>query len=257
MGIPKLIHYCWFGGKELPTRERLCIESWKKHLKDYKFVLWNEDNSNLDSCNYVRQAYNKKQYAFVSDYIRIKVLYEYGGIYLDTDIEVLKNFDSLLKENAFLGFENRTTVGTAVIACEPGADFAKEMVEYYENHDFVDNNGNLNITTNVVLLNGILESKGMKRVNETQYIDGIRILERSVLFPKKKSENEILKTDETITIHHMSASWLTERQKKRGTNKIWLSTVRPILKRILKLLYTILGEKRAKSVEIYIRNLLR
>lgn len=176
---------------------------------------------------------------------------------MDTDIEVLKNFDSLLNENAFLGFENRTTVGTAVIACEPGADFAKKMVEYYENHDFVDNRGNLNITTNVVLLNSILESKGMKRVNETQYIDGIRILERSVLFPKKKSENEILKTDETITIHHMSASWLTERQKKRGTNKIWLSTVRPILKRILKLLYTILGEKRAKSVEMYIRNLLR
>lgn len=257
MSIPKIIHYCWFGGKELPTKEKKCIESWQKHLKHYKFQLWNEENSNIDECKYARQAYDKKQYAFVSDYIRIKVLYEHGGIYLDTDIEVLKNFDSLLNENAFLGFENRTTVGTAVIACEPGADFAKKMVEYYENHDFVDNRGNLNITTNVVLLNSILESKGMKRVNETQYIDGIRILERSVLFPKKKSENEILKTDETITIHHMSASWLTERQKKRGTNKIWLSTVRPILKRILKLLYTILGEKRAKSVEIYIRNLLR
>lgn len=257
MSIPKIIHYCWFGGKEIPTKEKKCIESWQKHLKHYKFQLWNEENSNIDECKYARQAYDKKQYAFVSDYIRIKALYEHGGIYLDTDIEVLKDFGNLLEEKAFLGFENRTTVGTAVMACEPGADFAKKMVEYYQTHDFVDINGNLNITTNVILLNSILESRGLKRVNEPQHIDGIQILERSVLFPKKKSEDDILIKDETLTIHHMSASWLTERQKRRGTSKIWISFVRPILKKILRLLYSILGDEQAKSIELYVRNLLR
>ena len=257
MSIPKIIHYCWYGCNELPEKEKRCIESWHKKLKGYKFILWNENNSNLNECNYVRQAYDNKQYAFVSDYFRVKVLYEFGGIYLDTDVELIKDFDHLLKEKAFLGFENRTTVGTAVMACESGADFVKQMVDYYETHNFVDDNGHLDITANVTLLNVILESKGMKRINTPQLIGNIRILERNVLYPKKKEEDYFLLGDETISIHHMNVSWLTERQKRRGRNKLWLLCFRPVLRKMLRFLNIILGKQTSRSIETYVRNKLR
>lgn len=101
MSIPKIIHYCWFGNNELPEVEKKCLKSWKDKLPDYKILFWNEENSNLFECEYVQQAYDNKKYAFVSDYIRIKALYEYGGIYLDTDVEVLKSFNSLLDQKGF------------------------------------------------------------------------------------------------------------------------------------------------------------
>ena len=116
MSIPKVIHYCWFGNSELPELEKKRLKSWQKKLSDYKIILWNENNSDLSECKYVQQAYENKKFAFVSDYIRIKVLYQYGGIYLDTDVEVLKSFDHLLGAIGFLGFENKTTVGTAIFA---------------------------------------------------------------------------------------------------------------------------------------------
>ena len=255
--IPKIIHYCWFGSKELPEVEKRCFETWKKILPDYKIILWNEDNSDLNSCDYVKQAYEHKKYAFVSDYIRIKALCEYGGIYLDTDVEVLKSFDSLMNHKGFLGFENRTTVGTAVMACEAQSDFAKEMVEFYKSHPFVDSNGNQNLTTNVTILNQILERKGMERKNREQIVDGIYILEREYLFPKKVSETEYNTTENTITIHKMSATWLTDRQKKRGSNKIWINVCRPILRFLQNCLIKTIGEKKSKSIEIKIRNLLK
>lgn len=125
----------------------------------------------------------KKKYAFVSDYVRINALYKYGGIYLDTDVEVLKSFNPFLTETGFLGFENRTTVGTAVMACEKGADFARRMIEYYRSHPFIDNLGNINLTTNVTILNSILEEKGMKRENKNQMIDSIKIMQKRFLLP--------------------------------------------------------------------------
>lgn len=255
--IQKVIHYCWFGDKELPEREKYCLKTWKKVLPDYQIKLWNESNSDLSECEYVKQAYEKKYYAFVSDYIRIKMLYQYGGIYLDTDVEVLNKFDHLLNEKAFLGFENRTTIGTAVMACEKGADFAKTMVDYYQSHTFIEKHGSLNLTTNVILLNSILESKGLERVNKPQIVDGIKILERSILFPKKISDENVLLNKETLTIHHMSGSWLTERQKRRGTNKVWLTVVRPVLQHCQNRIRLILGENITRKIELYIRNLLK
>lgn len=125
--VPKIIYYCWYGVKKLPELKQKCFESWIKYIPNYEIMLWNESNSDLTSCEYVQQAYDQKKYAFVSDYVRIKALYEYGGIYLDTDVEVLKSFNHLMHSKGFFGFENRTTVGTAVMACEKGSEFAKNV----------------------------------------------------------------------------------------------------------------------------------
>ena len=255
--IPKIIHYCWFGNNDLPELEQMCLNTWREKLPDYQIMRWDESNSNLRECDYVSQAYDKKKYAFVSDYVRIKALYEYGGIYLDTDVEVLRSFNEFIENNAFLGFENRTYVGTAVIACEKNADFAKQMLDYYHSHPFIDASGNQNLTTNVTVLNNILESKGMERINKEQLIGGIHIYERDIFFPKKQSEEEFAITDRTVAIHRMSATWLTKRQKRRGSNKFWINVCRPFLRKCQDLLIRIIGNERTKTLEIKIRNLLK
>ena len=255
--IPKVIHYCWFGNNEFPELEKKCLNSWKKVLQDYQIILWNENNSDLTECSYVQQAYENKKYAFVSDYIRAKALYTYGGIYLDTDVEVLRSFDQFLQKKGFLGFENRTTVGTAIMACEHRSEFAERMIEYYHSHPFIDKSGNMNLTTNVTILNSILENKGMERLNKAQVIDDITILPRDFFYPKKLSEYEFLSTENTIAIHRMNGSWLTDKQKKRGTNKFWINGCRPFLKKCQKVIHSILGENVTKRIELWVRNKLK
>lgn len=255
--VPKIIHYCWFGGKKLPDLEQKCVSKWKEILPDYQITIWNEENFDLNSCDYVRQAYEHKKYAFVSDYARIKALYEYGGIYLDTDVEVVKSFNPYLGQVAFLGFENRTCVGTAVMACEKGMFFAKEMLDYYHKTPFVDINGNQNLTTNVTLLNKILEDSGMERVNKEQFVKGIHIYEREYFFPKKIDESQFAITENTISIHRMSATWLTKRQKQRGSNKLWINVCRPTLRFLQNCCIKCLGSDRTKMLEIKIRNSLK
>lgn len=255
--IPKIIHYCWFGSNELPALETKCLNTWKEILPDFKIILWNEKNTNLSECEYIQQAYHNKKYAFVSDYVRIHALYVYGGIYLDTDVEILKPFGELLNEKGFLGFENKTTVGTAVMACEKGADFAKKMVDYYHSNPFMDKCGHMNLTTNVTILNNILEKKGLERINKEQVIDGIKVVQREVFYPKKFSDNDFRITENTISIHRMKGSWLSERQKKRGSNKIWINICRPILKMCRKIICTICGERLTVNIELWVRNKLR
>lgn len=255
--IPKVIHYCWFGSKELPQLEQYCIETWKKKLPSYEIKLWNETNFNVEECDYVKQAYDKRKYAFVSDYVRAKILYEYGGIYLDTDVEVLKDLTSFLENEAFLGFENRTTVGTAVMAFSKGHFVMKQMLVYYHKHPFLSGNGTENLTTNVTILNSILEAEGMIRENRFQKFKGIVVYPRSYFFPKKISETKFNVTDNSCTIHRMNGSWLTERQKKRGSNKFWINVCRPNLKYFRRIITTVLGEKISKRIEIYVRNILK
>ena len=112
--IPKKIHYCWFGGNPLPELAIKCLESWKKYCPDYEIIEWNETNFNLDSCEYVREAYQAKKWAFVSDYARLKVVYDNGGIYLDTDVELIKSLDRLLKNKSFFGTETTGVVATGL-----------------------------------------------------------------------------------------------------------------------------------------------
>lgn len=255
--IPKIIHCCWFGEKELPELEQRCIESWRKVLPDYTIKVWNESNFDVSCCLYVKQAYEKGKFAFVSDYARIFALYSEGGIYLDTDVEVLKPLGGFLNKTGFLGFENKTFVGTALMAFQKKNGILKEMLDYYNQTNYIDNEGQENLTTNVSLLNKILIEKGLTPVNSYQEVMDIAIYERDYFFPKKITEQNFRITDNTFTIHRMKGSWLTDRQKKRGTNKFWINVCRPVLRCVKNIVISTLGENKSKKIEIKIRNFLK
>lgn len=253
---PKIIHYCWFGKAEMSQEDKKNIESWKKNLYDYEIKEWNEDNFDIKQCEFSRQAYDNGKYAFVSDYVRAKVLYEYGGIYLDTDIEVLKKFPEA-KEDGYMGFERRKFLGTAVISCAAGNEVIKSMVDYYENHNFIHKNGAMDIVANVSLLTDIMLKKGLVLGGEEQECLGFHIFPREVFYPKKLSEKEFRVTKDTCAIHHCRNSWMSPKEKKRGKNKFWIEIVRPILQKTRTVLQKIIGVEKTRAIEIKIRNILK
>ncbi|MBW3090918.1 glycosyltransferase family 32 protein [Bifidobacterium miconisargentati] len=257
MSIPKIIHYCWFGPNDLPARERACIESWKRLMPDYEIMFWNEETFDISGSLYAKQAYEKGKYAFVSDYARMRALYDYGGVYLDTDVEALSSLDKFLGNKAFVGFENRTMVGTGIIGAEAHSPVIERMLDYYDHHAFVDANGNMDPTTNVVILTDILTDLGFERANSEQDLGEIHVYERDIFCPKKLGEDEFAVTDRSVTIHRFSGSWLTEREKRRGTNVIWRNVFRPMLKGARGVLTGLLGKERTKAIENRIREKLR
>lgn len=256
MSIPKIIHYCWFGPNTLPETERKCIESWKKYLPDYQIMFWNEENFDINSVTYVKQAYELKKYAFVSDYVRFSVLYEYGGIYLDTDQEILKNLDEYLEDDIVLGFENRTMIAAGLIGAISGHPFIRDVMNYYQTHNFVENDV-IDTTTIVQIMTKILVQRGFEKENKNQIIDGIHLFERDYFYPKLLDKGGFGITERTVAIHHGSASWLTEREKRRGRSKAWRNICRPILKKVRVLFNAILGEHRTRRLEAKFRTLIR
>lgn len=256
--IPKIIHYCWFGPKEIPASEQEYIKDWHEKLPEFEIKIWNEQSFDLNiAATYVQQAYEAKKYAFVSDYVRMYVLQKYGGIYFDTDVEVLSDLTPFLDNKFFMGFENRTMLGTAVIGSEPGVWIMNEMIEHYNNHNFLDANGLPDTTTNVQILAGIMEKHGMEKENKEQIIDGLHLYERDFFFPKKIDDKTFRISERTVTIHHMDGSWLTERERKRGSNKFWINVCRPILRKVRNVIITSLGEDIAKKLEVKLRSKMR
>lgn len=212
--IPKIIHYCWFGRKPLPKLAVKCIESWKKYLPDYEIKEWNEDNFNLDLYPYVREAYNNRKFAFVTDVVRLYVLYTEGGIYMDTDVEVLKTLDMFLHHNAFSGFETETSIQTGIMASEKHGKWAKENLDYYVDKHFVKEDGSLDLTTNVTTITNYMLTYGLKRNNEYQDFPGlITFYPKDYFCPKSPETREVHITDNTCTIHHFDGSWLPKGYK--------------------------------------------
>lgn len=258
MGIENTINYCWFGKGEIPEKEQKCIESWKKYFPNYKFVLWNETNFDVNSCNYVSQAYERKKYAFVSDYARAKILYENGGIYFDTDFKVLQDFSDIFNDNnGVLGFERKGFLGTAIIGCLPHDPLIKKLLEYYESHDFVMKDGNLDITANVTMITDIFRECGLRIEGGRQHIDNFEVFNREFFYPKKLDENNFRITEDTVGIHMCSNSWLSEKEKRRGTNKIWIKICRPLLIRCRILGIKLIGKERIRVIENKVRNYLK
>lgn len=207
--IPKIIHYCWFGGNDKLESVMKCIESWKKYLPDYEIMEWNESNFNIKKANqYVREAYDNKKWAFVTDYVRLIALYENGGIYFDTDVEVFKSFDSLLSEKAFFGFESKDYLCTAVIACEKGNSFIKKFIDSYENRKFILSDGSFDTaTTNVVSVTLMLLSKGLRPNGKMQIVDDVTIYPQ-YYFSSNNLINVFHKYNHRIfSYHHCQASW--------------------------------------------------
>ncbi len=193
--IPKIIHYCWFGRGKMPELALKCIASWKKHLPDYELKLWNEDNFDVNSNSYTKESYEARKYAFVTDYVRLYALYNEGGIYMDTDVEVLKSLDPLLKYEAVSGFESETQISTGLMGCHKSHSFFKEFLTYYDNIHFIKENGEFDLTTNVTRLTDICLKYGLVQNNTMQIINGLTLLPKDYLCPKDWNTKEVVKKE--------------------------------------------------------------
>ncbi len=211
--IPKIIHYCWFGGKEKPKKIQKCIDTWKKALKDYTFMEWNESNFDVNEFLYTKEAYEAKKYAFVSDVARVKALYEYGGIYLDTDVVVYKSFDEILNNACVLGFEQENYVATSFMACEKEHSLMREFYEMYRNLDFYSENGEIIEGTNVSKLTNMLKKKGLIRNNQYQVLDDIVVYPQEYFSPYDYSNCIKQNTKNTICEHLYFVSWMSSRTR--------------------------------------------
>lgn len=219
--IPKTIHYCWFGRNPKPELAEKCIKSWKKKCPDYEIIEWNEDNFDIASSPlYVRQAYEAKKWAFVTDYVRLWALTTYGGIYMDTDVQVLKSLDPFLKHQAFSGFEDETHIPTGIMACEKGFPLFKEFLSFYDKADFYLPDGSINFQTNVTTITNTCVEKGLKQNNTLQTIDGFTLYPKDVFCPISYATETMHKTRRTVTIHWFAASWHTEDQKKQQIKRV-------------------------------------
>ena len=211
--IPKKIYYCWFGGKPLPKMAIKCINSWKKYLKDYEIVEINENNFDVSQNIYTKEAYENKKFAFVTDYVRLYVLYNNGGIYMDTDVEVIKNLDEFLVHTAFSGFENENFVPTGIMASEQNNKIIKELLDYYDNRHFVLNDGTLDLTTNTEIITNIFKQKGLVMNNKKQIIDGFALYPNDYFCPVSHEDHKLKKTINTYTIHWFAGSWIPAKDK--------------------------------------------
>lgn len=208
--IPRIIHYCWFGKGELSPLAKKCIASWKKYMPDCEIKQWNEENFDVNIIQYTKEAYECKKYAFVSDFARFYILRNYGGIYLDVDVELVKPLDDLLDNKTLLGFERVGEVNPGLIcASEPNTLFLNEMVNFYKNLKFIDSNGKLNLSTIVDYTTKYLKSKGLENKNEKQIVCDVTIYPIDYFCPIDMSTNELVITKNTYSIHHFAASWLS------------------------------------------------
>ena len=213
MSIPKIIHYCWFGGKPKPALAEKCIASWKKYCPDYEILEWNEDNFDLSSApTYVHQAYEAGRWAFVTDYVRLVALVKMGGVYMDTDVEVVKPLDPYLKHKAFAGFEAINRVQTGLMACEAGFPLFLDFLAHYDTASFVKEDGSLDITTNVEVLTNLCLERGLVCNDQFQTVEGLAIYPREVFCPVDYDTEKLNRTRKTVTIHWFSGSWHTEEE---------------------------------------------
>ena len=216
--IPKIIHYCWVGGAKKPESVLYCIDSWKKFCPDYEIREWNETNYNFSKNIYMKQAYEARKWGFVPDYARLDIIYQYGGIYLDTDVEVIKSFDELLNQKAFMGFEN-TGDGEYYVNCghgfgaEPHHEIIKEARDLYDNVQFINKDDTYNMLPSPHYTTQILKKYGILQENKDQKINNMMVYASDVLCHKNFRTGKIHKTQRTISIHHFTASWMDEKIK--------------------------------------------
>lgn len=214
--IPKVIHYCWFGRGELPELAKKCIDSWKKILPEYEIKEWNEDNFDLNCNKYVKEAYENRKFAFVTDYVRLYVLYNYGGIYMDTDVEVLKPLDDFLVHPAFSGFENNNQIPTGIMASKKKNKWINLLLKDYDNISFLKEDGSMDLTTNVIRITNTTTSNYEIELNNTyQDLKDVVFYPHDFFCPKDWKTGNIYLTENSHTIHHFNGSWHSKKEKKQ------------------------------------------
>lgn len=215
MSVPKVIHYCWFGRGKLPKLAEKCIRSWKKYCPGYKIVCWNEDNFDINCNRYVKEAYEARKWAFVSDYVRLKVLCDEGGIYLDTDVELIKPLDGIIEKGGYMAFDENGVMCTGLgFACEKGNELVRRLLEDYRDIPFVLPDGKYDMTPCPDRNLKVLEALGMDTKNTSQEFMGIRFYPREYFCPMEYSTGKKKITPNTHSIHHYSASWTSATSKR-------------------------------------------
>ena len=221
--IPKIIHYCWFGGNPLPALAVKCIESWKKYLPDYEIKEWNEDNFDVHSSQYSSEAYQAKKYAYVSDYARFWALYNEGGLYFDTDVEIIKPLDDIIAKGSFMacekdgnGAEGYPEVNPGIVlASTPQHPLIKEIVNLYNSLSFTKENPGsvtedyktvVNYTSEILIKHGLTTAQGIQQIEEF------------TIYPKEyfnplEHINQLKITNNTRTIHHFAGTWISRKDK--------------------------------------------
>ena len=214
--IPRTIHYVWLGGKRKSNEVKKCILSWRKYCPDYKIVEWNENNYNFRKNQYILEAYKAKKWAFVSDYARYDILYHYGGIYLDTDVELVSKLDPLLYNQMFIGFlEDKRVASGLGLGSVAGNPIIKEILQYYDRRSFYKKNGDMDLRICNHNETNVLIRHGLKRNGKEQYLDCVHVYPRDYLNPEQG-----IPSINTIAIHHFNGSWTSvlhrTRRKKNG-----------------------------------------
>ena len=216
--IPKIINYCWFGRGNKNKLIKNCIDSWKLNLPDYRIIEWNEDNFDIATApRYVQEAYQEKKYAFVSDYVRLYALNINGGLYFDTDIQVVKNFDGILcGQKMVIGFEMHDSVMTGMIAAIPKHPVIVDFLAYYDNIRFLNADGSYNLQVNPVVFTEILDRYGLKHDGKKQFLEqGIVIYPVDFFCAFDLHNDHEIVSDNTYTIHHYTGSWNDATIKKK------------------------------------------
>lgn len=234
--IPKVIHYCWFGGNPLPEDAKKCLASWKKHCPEYEIIEWNESNFDVNSNCYIKEAYEAKKYAFVTDYVRLFVMYEYGGIYMDTDVELVKNLDDFLKNRAFSGFESSNSIPTGIMASEKHFKLFGDLLKYYENKHFLNDDGSYDTTTNTVTITQMCKKYGLVLNNKYQVIDGFALYPNDYFCPLENETGVLKKTENTVAIHWFAKTWVKDESIK--------------LLKFTRLLHRIFGTERIHNIAV-------
>lgn len=220
--IPKIIHLCWLSGDAFPNKIAKCIDSWKRIMPDYEIVLWDTKRFDLNQSLWVKQAFEKKKYAFAADYIRFYALYTMGGIYLDSDVEVLKRFDDFLDLPYFIGAEKAGTPEAAIIGAEKGCDWIKKCLDYYEGRNFIKEDGSLDIRKlpeimdeQIIKLKPIrvLNLNESRNIRQLDFQKEVLVLNDAYFSPKVFDSREVELTPNTYAIHHYQNSWFSPKAK--------------------------------------------
>ena len=236
--IPRIIHYCWFGRGPMPDLALKCVESWHQFMPDYEYKLWNEDNFDVTCIPYVKEAYESRKYAFVTDYVRLFALYTEGGIYMDTDVEVLKPYDDLLSLSGFTGYEGSKSLPpvTGTMASEAGNEWVKEQLDSYADAHFIKPDGTLDTTTNTTRIADIMKKGGFVSNGEKQVYKDMHIFPVEYFCPRQTT-GETFFTENTYCDHHFMGSW-EDKMKKNTLLKL---LGQKNLTRLIKLKRKLLG----------------
>ena len=254
--IPKKIHYCWFGQTPKPDLSQKCFASWKKFCPDYEIIEWNEENYDISKAPlFVRQAYKAKKWAFVTDYVRLHVVYEHGGVYFDTDVEVIKSIDDLLQYSAFFGTQTDYDINTGLgFGAEAGLHILADLMEAYHKISFIGEDNTYDITpcpvrdTKVFMKYGLVESDSVQVL-----LGGVAILPVDYLSPKDYMTGKLTVTENSRSIHHFAESWMTEQQREKIA-EVKRSLYHPTIKERFKRRFVkVVGHNRIMKVRGFLK----